>query len=106
MNIADIKLQKPHPSLKRVGDDLVTTINVPLKDALTGWSQTVSTIDGKQLRVSGAGPTAPGHEESFPQQGMPKPKEPGQRGNFIVQVNVQFPTTLTSSQKAKLKEIL
>ncbi|WEW56621.1 Molecular chaperone (DnaJ super) [Emydomyces testavorans] len=98
--------EKEHSWLKRVGDDLITTIEISLKEALTGWSHTVNTIDGKQLRVSGAGPTQPGYEEIFPHQGMPKPKEPGQRGNFIVQVKVKFPTSLTSSQKAKLKEIL
>ncbi|EEP79530.1 conserved hypothetical protein [Uncinocarpus reesii 1704] len=98
--------EKEHPWLKRSGDDLVTTVEISLKDALTGWSQTVNTIDGKQLRVSGSGPTQPGYEEVFPQQGMPKPKEPGQRGNFIVQVKVKFPTSLTPAQKTKLREIL
>ncbi|KAI1928293.1 Molecular chaperone (DnaJ super) [Ophidiomyces ophidiicola] len=98
--------EKEHPWLKRVGDDLVTTVEIDLKEALTGWSQTVTTIDGKQLRVSGSGPTQPGYEEVFPQQGMPKPKAPGQRGDFIVQIKVKFPSSLTSAQKSKLKEIL
>ncbi|KAL1957663.1 hypothetical protein VTO42DRAFT_5640 [Malbranchea cinnamomea] len=97
--------EKEHPTLKRDGDDLITTIDISLKEALTGWSQTVKTIDGKQLRVSGGGPTAPGHEERFPSLGMPT-KRPGGRGDFIVRVNVKFPTTLTASQKAQLKEIL
>jgi DnaJ family protein B protein 4 len=89
-----------------VGDDLVTPIELDLKEALTGWSRTVTTIEGKQLRVSGAGPTQPGYEERFPGLGMPKPKKPSERGDFIVQVKVKFPTSLTPYQKAKLKEIL
>jgi DnaJ family protein B protein 4 len=72
---------------------------------LTGWSQNVKTIDGRLLRVSGAGPTAPGFEERFPGQGMPNSKR-GTRGDFIVRVNVKFPTSLTPAQKAQLKEIL
>lgn len=98
--------EKPHPTMKRSGDDLTTVVEISLKEALTGWSRTVSTIDGKQLRVSGAGPTQPGYEETFPSLGMPKPKDPSQRGNFIVQIKVNFPTTLTPAQKTKLKEIL
>ncbi|PGH08586.1 hypothetical protein GX51_01105 [Blastomyces parvus] len=98
--------EKEHPTFKRDGDDLITTIDISLKEALTGWNRTVTTIDGKQLRVSGAGPTQPGFEEKFPSLGMPKSKFPGQRGDMIVKVQVKFPTTLTASQKSKLKEIL
>ncbi|OJD14236.1 hypothetical protein AJ78_05394 [Emergomyces pasteurianus Ep9510] len=98
--------EKPHPTFKREGDDLITTVEIPLKEALTGWNRTVTTIDGKQLRVSGAGPTQPGFEEKFPSLGMPKSKFPGQRGDLIVKVQVKFPPTLTPAQKSKLKEIL
>jgi len=37
---------------------------------------------------------------------MPKSKKPEERGDFIVGVNIKFPTTLTQDQKNKLKEIL
>ncbi|EGC48921.1 conserved hypothetical protein [Histoplasma capsulatum var. duboisii H88] len=98
--------EKDHPTLKREGDDLITTIEIPLKEALTGWNRTVTTIEGKQLRVSGAGPTQPNFEEKFPSLGMPKSKFPGQRGDLIVKVQIKFPTILTQAQKTKLKEIL
>ncbi|PGH10136.1 hypothetical protein AJ80_07587 [Polytolypa hystricis UAMH7299] len=98
--------EKEHPYLKRSGDDLITNLEIPLKEALTGWNRTVTTIDGRQLRVSGAGPTQPGFEEKFPSLGMPKSKQPGERGDYIVRVNVKFPTSLTAAQKTKLKEIL
>ncbi|KAM5444677.1 Molecular chaperone (DnaJ superfamily) [Microsporum ferrugineum] len=101
-----IVAEKEHPHLKRVGDNLITTTEISLKEALTGWSRTVNTIDGRQLRVSGAGPTPPGFEETFPSQGMPKPKQPNSRGDFIVKVDVKFPTSLTQAQKAKLAQIL
>ena len=98
--------QKEHPIFERDGDDLRATVDIDLKEALTGWRRTVSTIEGRQLPVSGAGPTPPGFEERFPNMGMPKSKRPQERGDLIVQVNVKFPATLTASQKAKLKEIL
>lgn len=55
---------------------------------MLGWSRQISTIDSKQLNVSHGGPTAPTWQESFPGQGMPISKNPTERGNLIVKVNV------------------
>ena len=90
----------------REGDDIVHFVDLDLKEALTGWKRTVTTIDGKQLNIEKSGPTQPGSSDSYPSLGMPISKKPGQRGNFIVKYNVKFPTTLTGSQKQKLREIL
>ena len=80
--------QKPHETFTRDGDDLATVLSIPLKDALLGWSRQVKTIDGRQLKVSHAGPTSPTWQEVYPGQGMPKSKSPGERGDLIVKVNV------------------
>ncbi|KAK4670183.1 Molecular chaperone (DnaJ superfamily) [Podospora pseudopauciseta] len=98
--------EKPHPLFAREGDDIVHTIDLDLKEALTGWKRQVTTIEGKNLNIDKAGPTQPGSSDTYPGLGMPISKKPGQRGNFIVRYNVKFPMTLTPTQKAKLKEIL
>ncbi|KAK4162761.1 protein psi1 [Cladorrhinum sp. PSN259] len=98
--------EKPHALFVREGDDLVHTVELDLKEALTGWKRTVTTIDGKNLNLDKAGPTQPGSSDSYPGLGMPISKKPGQRGNFIVKYNVKFPMTLTPAQKQKLREIL
>ena len=90
----------------REDDNLRATIELDLKEALTGWRRTISTIDGKQVSVSGGGPTGPGFRETFPHLGMPKSKKPHERGDMIVEVKVKFPSSLTAAQKTKLKEIL
>lgn len=81
-------------------------VELDLKESLTGWKRTVSTIDGKQIALEKSGPTQPGSQDVYPNQGMPISKKAGQRGNFIVKYSVKFPTTLTFDQKQKLKEIL
>lgn len=81
-------------------------VNLDLKEALTGWRRTVTTIDGKQIALEKGGPTQPGSEDTYPNLGMPISKKPGSRGNFIIKYNVKFPTSLTAEQKEKLKEIL
>lgn len=98
--------EKPHPLYVRDGDDLIHTVELPLKDALTGWKRAVTTIDGKQLTLDKAGPTSPGSTDSYPGQGMPISKKPGERGNFIIKYNIKFPTSLTAQQKQELKNIL
>ncbi|KAI9754031.1 MAG: hypothetical protein M1815_005825 [Lichina confinis] len=98
--------EKEHPVFKREGDDLRTTIELDLKEALTGWQRTVSTIDGRQLPVSGAGPTQPGSEERYPGLGMPKSKKQSERGDLVVTFKVKFPRHLSAEQKKILRDVL
>ncbi|KAG9559339.1 DnaJ-domain-containing protein, partial [Aureobasidium melanogenum] len=98
--------EKEHPLYKREGDDIIHNVEITLKEALTGWSRTVKTIDGKQIGVSSGGPTPPTYRDRYPNLGMPKSKKPDERGDFIVGVKIQFPTSLTPQQKSQLKEIL
>ncbi|KAI4861827.1 DnaJ-domain-containing protein [Hypoxylon rubiginosum] len=98
--------EKPHPLFVRDGDDLIHTIDLDLKEALTGWKRTITTIDNKQLNVEKGGPTGPGSLDTYPSLGMPISKKPGERGNFIIKYNIKFPTSLTPRQKQQLKEIL
>ena len=105
-NMTFIIAEKEHPVFKRVGDDLRRVIEISLKEALTGWRKTIETIDGRQISVTGGVPTQPGAEIRYPDQGMPKSKKPGERGDMIVEVKVRFPTSLTTEQRTKLSEIL
>lgn len=98
--------EKKHPIFTREGDDILLKVDLELKEALTGWNRVVTTIDGKQLNLERGGPTQPGSKDSYPNLGMPLSKKPDTRGNFIIEYNVKFPTTLTPEQKRKLKEIL
>ncbi|KAK2058557.1 DnaJ-domain-containing protein [Colletotrichum caudatum] len=98
--------EKPHPLFVREDNDLIHTVDLELKEALTGWRRTVTTIDGKQLNLDKAGPTQPGSTDRYPGLGMPISKKPGTRGDFIIKYNVKFPTSLTPAQKEKLREIL
>lgn len=81
-------------------------MDLSLKEALTGWERIVRTIDGKSIRVSKPGPTQPGHEERYPGLGMVSSKNPSNRGDMVIRANVSFPTSLTSSQKDILRDVL
>ncbi|KAF2841479.1 DnaJ-domain-containing protein [Patellaria atrata CBS 101060] len=98
--------EKEHPLFKRSGDDIIHTVEIDLKEALTGWSRTVQTIDGKQVALRNPGPTQPTWTSRFPELGMPKSKKPNERGDFIVDVKIKFPYSLTQQQKDQLRQIL
>ncbi|GAO16855.1 uncharacterized protein UV8b_06886 [Ustilaginoidea virens] len=98
--------EKEHPLFKREDNDLVHTVVLDLKEALTGWKRTVTTIEGKQINLDKSGPTQPGSEDRYPGLGMPISKHAGQRGDFIIKYKVNFPSSLTPAQKQTLREIL
>lgn len=97
--------EKPHESFKRDGNDLVYTQKVPLADALTGTSLSVTTLDGRQLNVPVNEVISPGYEKVIPKEGMPIAKEPGKRGNLRVKFDVKFPRALTAEQKAGIRNL-
>ncbi|PHH70586.1 hypothetical protein CDD80_5904 [Ophiocordyceps camponoti-rufipedis] len=98
--------EKEHTLFKRQDNDIVHTVTLDLKEALTGWKRTVTTIEGRQINLDKGGPTQPGSEDRYPGLGMPLSKKPGQRGDLIIKYKVNFPSTLTAAQKQKLREIL
>lgn len=98
--------QKEHPLFKREDNDIVHTVTLDLKEALTGWKRTVTTIEGRQINLDKGGPTQPGSEDRYPGLGMPLTKKPGQRGDFVIKYKVNFPSSLTAAQKQQLREIL
>ena len=76
------------PNFRRVGNDLHTSITIPLKDALLGFSRTIDHVDGTALRVSNTATTQPGHVLRVKRCGM----KAGwfSFGDCVVTVNVSF----------------
>ncbi|GAO52759.1 DnaJ-domain-containing protein [Saitoella complicata NRRL Y-17804] len=98
--------EKPHARFTRSADDLRLEVELPLVEALTGYSRDVETIEGKKLRVQGTQPVQPGQEVRFPGHGMPISKKPGERGDLVVVFKVKMPSTLTPEKRAALKDLL
>jgi DnaJ family protein B protein 4 len=73
---------------------------------LCGWERTISTIDSKKIKIDKLGPTQPGSSDTYPDLGMPLSKMPGRRSRFIVTYQVKYPTTLSLSQKEKIRHAM
>lgn len=85
--------QKEHPVFKRQEDNLRTNVNLKLVEALCGFKKTIQTLDNRTLIIS----TQPGEVikpndiKSIQSEGMPIYKEPYEKGQLIVQFQVEFP---------------
>lgn len=91
--------EKPDSGMTREGDDLKIKIKLTLKEALCGFQRIITTLDGKKLKVSQSRPIQPGQVITFPERGMPISKSPSQHGDLKVELQVDFPTSLTPEQR-------
>ena len=87
------------PTFVRQGDDISTTLVIPLTTALLGGEVIVSTLTGELLRIKVGAGIQPGNKVRLKGQGMPRYKKEGERGDLIVTYDIVIPTTLTDEQR-------
>ncbi|KAF7791747.1 hypothetical protein EIP86_002771 [Pleurotus ostreatoroseus] len=103
--------EKPHDRFTRDGNDLVTSVQIPLVDALTGagGKRVVEALDGRKLQVPvPSGIVKPGTTITVSGEGMPVRKEGSvkNKGDMKVKFDVAFPDRLTPSQKEGIRKVL
>lgn len=104
--------EKPHPRFVRNGSDLITTIKIPLVDALTsegGTRQIDGLAPGSKISVPvPSGVIQPSQETRVRGEGMPIRKDGAQRskGDLVVKWEVVLPDRLTPSQKEGIRKVL
>ncbi|XP_010415583.1 PREDICTED: dnaJ homolog subfamily B member 13-like [Camelina sativa] len=98
--------EKPHPVFTREGNDLVVTQKISLVEALTGYTVSLTTLDGRRLTIPVTNVISPEYEEVVPKEGMPLQKDQTKKGNLRIKFNIKFPTRLTSEQKTGVKKLL
>jgi len=95
----------PDPAFEREGDDLKTTMHVPLSTMLLGGEVRVRTPDGRTLALRIPERTQDGRVFRLRGQGMPRPNNPHQRGDLLVEAHVRLPERLTPRQRELLEEL-
>lgn len=105
-DITFVIAEKNHLLFKKDGDDLVFEIEIPLVEALTGCKLSVPLLGGEKTMIAMEDVIYPGYRKIVAGQGMPKSKDPGERGNLIVKFEVEFPKQLTGEQRSDVHNIL
>ncbi|PIL35361.1 transporter [Ganoderma sinense ZZ0214-1] len=103
--------EKPHARFTRDNNDLVTTLKIPLVDALTGTGtkQVVEHLDGRKIQVAPPSDIVkPGQTTLIRGEGMPVRKAGAvkQKGDLAVKWEVVFPDRLTLAQKEGIRKVL
>jgi len=93
-----------HPKFKRSGNDLYTTVDIDLYQAILGGEVMLDTLSGKiKLKVNPE--TQNGTKIRLKGKGFPVYKSEGQSGDLFVTYSVKIPTNLTERQKELFREL-
>mmetsp|Transcript_38175 Transcript_38175/g.96618 ORF Transcript_38175/g.96618 Transcript_38175/m.96618 type:complete len:350 (-) Transcript_38175:321-1370(-) len=96
----------PSKRWERRGNDLLINETITLVDALTGFRRTIKHLDGHEVVLESGGITKPGDYHYIKGEGMPIHNQEPARGDLFVMYTVAFPTSLTDSEKAAVRELL
>jgi curved DNA-binding protein len=94
----------PDPTFERKGDDLQTTVRVPLTSAVLGGEAQVRTLEGPVGIKIPAG-TPAGQVFRLRGHGLPRLGARGERGDLLATLAVDLPRTLSSRQKELFEEL-
>jgi molecular chaperone DnaJ len=95
---------QPHPFFDRCGDDLYTQVPVTVTEASLGAKVEVPTIDGRsQVRIPPG--TDSGKKLRLREKGAPSSRQPGKRGDQIIEVQVVVPKPEDERVRNLLKEL-
>lgn len=96
--------QRDHPIFTRHGDDLACTITATLAEALLGFTASIPSIDGKEVKHVFKEVVQPGTTVSLGGHGMPR--KAGGRGSMVVTVNVRLPGSVPRKKREQLASLL
>lgn len=93
----------PHEFFRRAGDDIVCALPISFAQAALGSEIEIPTLEGKgRMRIPPG--TQPGTILRVKGKGIPR-RMAGGRGDQLVEVTVEVPTQLTSSQKELIAKL-
>lgn len=94
----------PHAKFTRTGDDLRVQVAVDLYTAILGGEMAVPTMERTVMLTIPAG-TQNGRTFRLRGLGMPKLKQPDQRGDLFAEVAVKLPTELSAEEKELFQKL-
>jgi curved DNA-binding protein len=94
----------PDQQFDRKGDDLYTTASLDLYTMVLGGEVRVPTMDGEVVLSVPSG-TQNGRTFRLHGKGMPRLRQPDQRGDLYVKTEVRLPTSLTPREQELFEEL-
>jgi molecular chaperone DnaJ len=95
---------RPHPLFERRGDDLYTSLEIPLSLAILGGKARIISLEQKPIDLVIPPGSQPGDLIRINNYGIPHFNGKG-RGNLLVELNIKIPKRLTRKQKELLERL-
>uniref|UniRef100_A0AAR2LYC6 J domain-containing protein n=1 Tax=Pygocentrus nattereri TaxID=42514 RepID=A0AAR2LYC6_PYGNA len=105
-DLAFMVKEKKHDHFRRDGSNIVYTATIMLREALCGCTINVPTLDGQTKPIPCSDVIKPGSVRRLIGEGLPRAKNPAQRGDLLVEFNVVFPDRIPPSSKEIIKHSL
>jgi len=105
-DIAFIIRDKAHPVFRRDGTNIKFTYKLPLREALCGSTIQVPTLEGRRVAVQCPEVIKPATTKTLQGYGVPFPKEPGRKGDLIIDFQILFPDEIPADKKDSLYQAL
>lgn len=96
---------RKHHLFTRDGNDLHMTMTISLKEALLGFSKTITHLDNHEVEVSKKGTTKPMSVKKIKGEGMCVHNFPSDFGDLHVKFVVDIPTKLTPEQTEAISNL-
>ena len=93
-----------HPKIKRLGNNLYTSVDLDLYTAVLGGEITIDTLDG-QVKLKVKPETQNESKVKLKGKGYPLYKREGEAGDLFVTYHVKIPSNLTDKQKELFAEL-
>jgi DnaJ family protein A protein 2 len=92
--------QKPHPKIKRRGNDLIIEQEITLAESLCGGKFTVEFLCGQKVNMTlePGKITKPSDIVIAENMGLPDFKNPNSRGKLYIVISVKFPKEFDESK--------
>lgn len=100
--------EQEHPVFKRRDQDLIMPLTITLVEALCGFQKPIKTLDDRTIVISSIPGEIIKHEaiKCVMNEGMPKYKNPQEKGRLVIMFEVTFPEKLGQDDIQVLSKIL
>ncbi len=93
-----------HPDIRRLGNNLYTTVDLNLYTAVLGGEVIINALNG-QVKLKVPPETQNGSKVKLKGKGFPVYRKEGQYGDLFVTWNIKIPMNLTEKQKGLFTEL-
>lgn len=94
---------QPKPGYERKGNDVYVTVSIPYTTAALGGEVIVPTLTGKVACKIASG-TQPGSKIRLRNKGIPSMKNPAQKGDEYIVIQIEVPKHLTEEERQRLMD--